>query len=621
MIITDYLKSLIDHKFKNFNIIRIDFILILGLLIMSCSKADDSSTTTNPPENPTFNSINYTISVPTEGNSWVVDNPTASGNIIGIGGVSNWTDVSNKIRTYFYADKTGEIEVGLQAKFYGATTLKITVNGSSKSVAFEKTESFSKHNVGKFTISNIGYQCVEMEGVSKNTGSFGDISNVLLGESAWASGINFIKPEWFYWGRRGPSVHLRYNVPSGKSIKWFYNEVTVPHENDVIGSYYMANGFNDGYFGMQVNSETERRILFSIWSAYDTQDPNQIPDEYKVQPLGHGSNVTVGQFGNEGSGAQSYMIYNWKAGSTYKFLLKGESLESNSIDYTAYFYAPEIGDWQLIASFRKPYSNNSNITGLHSFLENFTTTSGNMERQVGFNNQWTYDTQGNWTEITSAKFTIDATGRNGVRLDYDGGIKEGGNGFYLRNCGFFSDSETVDTTHSRTALGVTPNIDFSQLEVPSIPTPAVVTLLDRANWSITGQSSQEDKGGEGNTGRALDVLDGDLNTYWHSCWQDCTANYPHYITIDAGSNVSADGIRLYQRQSLSRSVKDIEIQISTDNSNWESLGDFILQNNASAQDINFFESKTFRYLKIIMKSAHDGQSFAAMAELQAFVKE
>ena len=53
----------------------------------------------------------------------------------------------------------------------------------------------------------------------------------------------------------------------------------VPEGNDVLGSYFMANGFAQGYFGIQVNSPTERRILFSVWSPFHTDDPSEIPDQ------------------------------------------------------------------------------------------------------------------------------------------------------------------------------------------------------------------------------------------------------------------------------------------------------------------------------------------------------
>ena len=88
--------------------------------------------------------------------------------------------------------------------------------------------------------------------------------------------------DFFHWGRRGPSVHLNYPIPDGVNAEWFYNEVTVPKGNDVVGSYYMATGFGEGYFGMQVNSPTERRILFSVWSPFQTDTPSQIPADQKI---------------------------------------------------------------------------------------------------------------------------------------------------------------------------------------------------------------------------------------------------------------------------------------------------------------------------------------------------
>ena len=75
----------------------------------------------------------------------------------------------------------------------------------------------------------------------------------------------------------------------------------------------MANGFGEGYFGMQVNSENERRILFSVWSPFKTDNPKEIPDDHKITLNKVGQQVKTGEFGNEGSGGQSYMKYNWSA--------------------------------------------------------------------------------------------------------------------------------------------------------------------------------------------------------------------------------------------------------------------------------------------------------------------
>ncbi|UMB52399.1 DUF5077 domain-containing protein [Lutibacter sp. A64] len=438
--------------------------LILSLLLLVGDACKNTKVTSDKTEETI--ETETSISIPTLANSWVVNNPKATRLVIGKRGIKNWTNATDKIRTYFYAKDIGVINVGLNAKFTGASKLKVTLGGASKEIDLEASESVSKYAIGTFNIAEPGYHYLELEGISKSGDTFGEISEILLGDASWESKISFATKDWSYWGRRGPSVHLSFEKPADKNIKWFYNEITVPEGNDPIGSYFMANGFSSGYFGMQVNTETERRILFSVWSAYDTQDPKQIPKEYSVLPLGNGDGVTVGEFGNEGSGAQSYFVYDWKPNVTYKFLLKGESNAENSIDYTAYFYAPEVGDWKLIASFRRPFPTGSHLTRLHSFLENFSTSTGDKSRSVKYTNQWMYDTEGNWNEATAAKFTIDNTGASGVRFDYDGGSE--GDSFYLRNCGFFSDNEVPNTKFTRVSGGAAPTIDFSTLEVPNI---------------------------------------------------------------------------------------------------------------------------------------------------------
>ena len=44
----------------------------------------------------------------------------------------------------------------------------------------------------------------------------------------------------------------------------------------------------------QVNSSTERRILFSIWSPFKTDDPKSVPADQRVQLIKKGKNVTTG---------------------------------------------------------------------------------------------------------------------------------------------------------------------------------------------------------------------------------------------------------------------------------------------------------------------------------------
>ena len=139
------------------------------------------------------------------------------------------------------------------------------------------------------------------------------------------------------------------------NVEYFYNEVLVTEENVRNSSYYMMNGFSEGYMGIQQTSSGEHTILFSVWSPYSTDNPSDIPEDKRVKLLRKGKNVTVGEFGNEGSGGQSWLHCGWKAGTVYKALVQVKPDGNGNTIYTAYFYADN--EWKLIASFLRPDTN------------------------------------------------------------------------------------------------------------------------------------------------------------------------------------------------------------------------------------------------------------------------
>ena len=185
------------------------------------------------------------------------------------------------------------------------------------------------------------------------------------------------KQSFYYWGRRGPSGHLTYKTSNVSNVSYYYNEVVVPIGYDKIGSYFQANGFDQGYFGIQVNSASERRVLFSVWSEYDPENPipNVNPNDYTVVLLKKGADVYDGQFGGEGAGGQSYLKFNWTAGTTYKFLTKAQPESDNSTTFTSWFFDPVVAEgnattnagWRLIASFKKPRIS-TYLNGFYSFV-------------------------------------------------------------------------------------------------------------------------------------------------------------------------------------------------------------------------------------------------------------
>ena len=393
------------------------------------------------------------------GNSYITSG-SARGARIDDNGVSRWVDPSSVISAYFKVNTSGSLQLSLKARAVeGASELSILAAGKKFRVKIKDKE-FKDIPIGRVNIVSPGYVRVDISGLNKAGGEFAEISDILVSGSVLSEPMNYVHDFANYWGRRGPSVHLRYFLPEGVDTEWFYNEVTVPEGNDIQGSYYMANGFGEGYFGIQVNSPTERRVLFSVWSPFDTQNPKEIPEEYQIKLLTKGKDVYTGEFGNEGSGGQSYLVYPWKAGLTYKFFTRIHPDGKGNTIYTAWFYAAEESEWRLIASFLRPKTS-TYYKSPYSFLENFNPANGYITRKVFFGNQWVRDTQGRWYELVNSRFSYDATAAKQVRVDYAGGSDETGNGrFFLKNCGFFNDNTETGTSFSRPETGRVPEKEF-----------------------------------------------------------------------------------------------------------------------------------------------------------------
>jgi hypothetical protein len=199
--------------------------------------------------------------------------------------------------------------------------------------------------------------------------------------------------------RAARSVHLGYPAPEGL---WFYNEVVV--EQSVNGSYFMACGWNTGYFGIQqLGQPDDKVVLFSVWDPSKGDDPNAVRPERRVEVLYEGEGVRIKRFGGEGTGGQCMWKYNWRVGETNRFII-GAKIEGQKTSYTAWIHANNA--WKKLATFRTQTSGLP-LRGYYSFIEDFRRdgNSAREERRARFGIGRVKTMGGQWVLLSKARFT------------------------------------------------------------------------------------------------------------------------------------------------------------------------------------------------------------------------
>ncbi len=239
------------------------------------------------------------------------------------------------------------------------------------------------------------------------------------------------------------SVHLKYLAPAGTH---FFNEVTV--EESVPASYFMACGFAGGYFGMQQLDDNSGRILFSVWDKSAGHDPNAVADEKRVEILATGEGVTAKRFGGEGTGAQSFWSTNWQLGQTYKFLVASR-VEGDQTVFGGYFFVPERGSWQHLATFATP-TGGAPMSNYYSFVEDFRRDGKSAEeiRRARFSNGLVKTLDGEWVCLTRAQFTADGN----TQMHINAGVS--GDGFSLQTGGATKNVTSLGNVMERLPGGV-----------------------------------------------------------------------------------------------------------------------------------------------------------------------
>jgi hypothetical protein len=299
-------------------------------------------------------------------------------------GVTGWRDPSVKVLWFGEFKSAGEVEfkVALNLAERAESRLRLTMGGKSKDavVRGDGTNEVMA-TFGPFNLAEAGYQRIALESLNGKGSPAGEIKALVLHGPA-ATGAHFnLKPR-----RNAASVHLRYPVPKGTKVAAFYCEMT--GLEDPVHTYYMACGWHRGYFGMQVNSARERRIIFSVWdSGGEAVDRKKVGDENRVMLVAKGDGVNAGDFGNEGTGGHSHWKYGWRTGEKQRFLVTAMPTNGTFTIFSGYYFHPDKQEWVLISAWRAP-KDGGWLRSLYSFSENFGGDNGHLHRKALYGNQW-----------------------------------------------------------------------------------------------------------------------------------------------------------------------------------------------------------------------------------------
>ncbi len=232
---------------------------------------------------------------------------------------------------------------------------------------------------------------------------------------------------------------------------------------DPIHTYYMACGWHRGYFGMQVNGPNERRIIFSVWDSGKEQvSRDKVANENRVTLVAKGDDVYSGDFGNEGTGGHSHLKTMWKTGQRQRFVVTAKPVEETFTIFSGFWFDNQRNEWKLISSWKAP-KEGAYLRGLYSFSENFVGDNGQLLRKALFGNQWIRTSDGNWQELTEAKFSHDPTGKAN-RLDRFMGVEQ--NDFFLSQGGFTNDFTKYGQSFTRPAGSERPKFDLPLAPLP-----------------------------------------------------------------------------------------------------------------------------------------------------------
>lgn len=145
-----------------------------------------------------------------------------------------------------------------------------------------------------------------------------------------------------------------------------------------------------------------------------------------------------------------------------------------------------------------------------------------------------------------------------------------------------------------------------------VKTSTSYNKIESVQTEVIFASSQEV--GEGD---ASHLVDGDINTIWHTMYSVTVAKHPHWIDLDMGEVKSIKGFNLSPRRDNSNGrIKEYTIHISLDGKQWgEPIHKGVFTANEYEKKVSFKKEEKTRFIRFTAISSHGNQDFATGAEI------
>jgi len=119
-------------------------------------------------------------------------------------------------------------------------------------------------------------------------------------------------------------------------------------------------------------------------------------------------------------------------------------------------------------------------------------------------------------------------------------------------------------------------------------------------------------------GQAVNVLDGDSGTLWHTAWSQVEPDPvpPHEIQLDLGASYSVSCLYYLPRQSgVNGDIASYEVYTSLDGSTWRTAAKTGTWVNTTAEESACFTARTARYVRLRELTEINGGPWASAADL------